>query len=104
MTRFIDERIEVETEGAIRQPKAFVWRGQHVPVTEIIHAWSDWGFSPAATQRNWRTRRHRNYYRLRAKDGRVFEIYLDRGTKPGRESWYLLQELSPEPNRRGPSE
>jgi hypothetical protein len=97
VTRFIDDRIEVELEGTIRQPRAIVWRGARIKVADILHVWSDWGFSVAATQRNWRTRRHRNYYRIRTEDGRLFEIYLDRGTKPGREAWFLFQELDSNP-------
>lgn len=93
MTRFIDDRIDVELEGTVRRPKALVWRGARMVVAEVLHAWSDWGFSVAATQRNWRTRRHRNYFRIRTDSGRIFEIYLDRGTKPGREAWFLFQEL-----------
>jgi len=96
MSRFIDDRIDVVMEGTVRQPKSFVWQGRNFQVVEILHAWSDWGFSLAATRRNWRTRKHRNYYRIRTEDERIFEIYLDRGTKPGRESWYVFQEFSPD--------
>ena len=100
-SRFIDARVEVEFDGDPKRLAAFTWGGQRFPVTELIHEWSDWGFSPAATRRNWRTRRHRNYYRVQTEGGRVFELYLDRGTKPGRETWVLFQEL-PARERQSP--
>ncbi len=61
-------------------------------VVEVVQAWQDYGFGathPAA--RNWRTRRHRNYYLVRAEDGRLYELYLDRGAK--RRQWYLYRRL-----------
>jgi hypothetical protein len=99
-SRFIDEPIEVTVSGTVREPAAITWRGAGYAVDEILNAWSDWGFPQGAVRRNWRTRRHRNYFRVRTSDGRIFEIYLDRGTKPGREAWFLLRELGlgPQPN------
>ncbi len=91
---FIGENIDVTTAGEPREPASFVWRDQTHVVTEVLFAWSDWGFNPAAKQRNWRSRRHRNYYRVRTDGGLVYEIYLDRGTKPGREAWILYQQLN----------
>jgi hypothetical protein len=95
-SRFIDEPIEVALHGDVREPESFVWRGARHEVRELVHAWSDWGFSEGAGQRNWRTRRHRNYFRVRTTEGRVFEIYLDRGARPGSHNWFLLQELGSE--------
>jgi hypothetical protein len=89
--QFIGEKIDVDTGGTIKQPVAFQWQGKTFRVTAIIATWFDWGFSPGAKQRDWRTRRHRNYFRVRADSGDVFEIYLDRARGPG--EWYLYQKL-----------
>ena len=80
-------------EGEVKQPSAFVWRGEEYTVAEVVHAWPDWGFAQGAMQRNWRSRRHRNYFRVRTTSGEVYELYLDRGTKPGHQVWYLYQQL-----------
>lgn len=91
--RFIGEKIDVETEGTVKQPVALVWRGQRHGVTEVIAAWFDWGFSPAATQKNWRTRRHRNYFRVKLDNGDTCEIYLDRPPSSAEGEWFLYQIL-----------
>lgn len=87
---FIGEAVAVEQAEGSAAPAAFTWRGATLRVVEVVGAWQDYGFGathPAA--RNWRTRRHRNYYRVRAEDGRLYELYLDRGAK--RRGWYLYR-------------
>ena len=91
--QFISERIHVETDGEIKQPVAFRWKGREYQVVDVILAWFDWGFPPGATQRDWRTRRHRNYFRVRTDSNEIFEIYLDRATPSGSGEWYLFQQL-----------
>ena len=92
--RFIDAHVEVRTGGDPSRPLEFQWQDRRYAIIEILHQWTDWGFAPGAPRRNWRSRRHRNYYRVRTeRDGGVFGIYLDRGTKPGREAWILFQQL-----------
>ena len=93
--RFLDAHIEVRTGGEPSRPLEFRWQDRPHTIVEILHQWTDWGFAPGAPQRNWRSRRHRNYYRVRTGQNEVFEIYLDRGTKPGRETWILFQQLDP---------
>lgn len=94
--QFISEQIRVTTDGEIKQPISFAWKGTEYRVTEILLSWFDWGFPPGASQRDWRTRRHRNYYRVRTSSGEVFEIYLDRATPSGSSEWYLYQRLDPD--------
>ena len=91
--RFISEPIRVMTDGEIKQPTAFFWKGKEYRVVEVILSWLDWGFPPGATQRDWRTRRHRNYYRVRTDTNELFEIYMDRATPSGVAEWYLYQRL-----------
>ena len=86
------------TEGEIKQPVAFFWQGKEYRIVDVILAWFDWGFPPGATQRDWRTRRHRNYYRVRTDTNEIFEIYMDRATASGHGEWYLFQRLDPGKN------
>ncbi|MGE5552379.1 MAG: DUF6504 family protein [Betaproteobacteria bacterium] len=92
MGEFISQPVDVQMTGDPGVPVSFAWRGLTLRVVEVLEQWQDWGFGathPAA--RNWRTRRHRNYYRVRAEDGHVYELYLDRGAKERR--WYLYRRL-----------
>lgn len=92
MPQFVSEPVVVELSGVPAVPESFTWRGTTLKVSEVLAEWQDWGFGathPAA--RNWKTRRHRNYYRVRAVDGKLYELYLDRGS--GRRRWYLYQVL-----------
>jgi hypothetical protein len=91
--KFIGESIEVTTEGDVKEPASFVWRGRTYEVTEVIAAWLDWGFAAGSVQRNWRTRRHRNYFRVHVSSGETFEIYVDRGPAGERSEWFLYQQL-----------
>lgn len=93
MPRFIGEKIEVETGGDIKQPVALTWRKVDYTVAEVIASWFDWGFSAATKQKDWRTRRHRNYFRLRMASGEIFEIYLDRPPASAEGEWVLYQIL-----------
>ena len=93
MPRFIGEKITVETAGEVKQPVSLHWRGKNYTVAEVIASWFDWGFSQATTQKDWRTRRHRNYFRLRVASGEIFEIYLDRPPARADGEWFLYQVL-----------
>ncbi len=93
MSRFIAEKISVETAGEVKQPASLTWRGKEYTVAEVIASWFDWGFSAATKQKNWRTRRHRNYFRLQMSSGEVFEIYLDRPPASAEGEWVLYQIL-----------
>ena len=90
--KFIGEKITVETTGAVKQPASFTWRDREYTVGEILLNWADWGFAAGATQRDWKTRRHRNYFRVRTTSGEIFEIYHDRGRSVEGE-WYLYQQI-----------
>jgi hypothetical protein len=97
MPQFVGEKIAVVMEGDIREPVSFSWRKTEYRITEVILNWFDWGFPAGSTQRDWRTRRHRNYFRVRTESTELFEIYLDRATPTGSSEWYLFQKLDPEP-------
>lgn len=92
MSEFIGEPVEVRVGPGPGAPASFTWQGRSLGVVEVVEAWQDYGFGathPAA--RNWRTRRHRNCYRVRAEDGHLYELYLDRGS--GQRRWYLYRRL-----------
>jgi len=73
------EEIVVKCEGEPSRPVSFKWRDEHFQIERILKSWQDWGFPAGAPRRkNWRLRRHRNYFKVCSKGGRVFEIYLDR--------------------------
>ncbi|MCR4425376.1 MAG: DUF6504 family protein [Firmicutes bacterium] len=92
MSEFVGKPVKVSTDAEGARPLAFVCEGRIVAVREVLSEWQDWGFGgthPAA--RSWRTRRHRNYFRLLGEDGKVYEIYLDRGGRARK--WYLYRVL-----------
>jgi hypothetical protein len=93
--KFLGEPALVECDR-LGNPVSMTRRGETHPVRRILQSWQDFHFSPLAHKKTWRTRRHRNHYRIECEDGRIFEIYCDRGTKLGRKSWVVLQEFDPE--------
>jgi hypothetical protein len=93
--RFISQEIQVERDTESGEPRSFQWNGRDYPIKEIIASWPDWGFSAGAPKKKtWTMRRHRNCYRVETSDSSVFELYHDRGTKPGRDKWFLYRQLS----------
>ena len=93
-SRFIGQKISVTTDGTIKEPQSFTWKSKDYEVAEILLSWMDWGFPQGSTQRDWKSRRHRNYYRVRTESGQVFEIYHDRGPTGLVDDWYIFQQLS----------
>ncbi len=93
MDEFIGRRIQVRCEGLVKRPVAFRLDDDEYEIEAIVEEWQDWGFGKADRLRNWRTRHHRNYYRVRTTGGDVFEIYCDR-PKPARITWYAFKRLS----------
>lgn len=93
MDEFIGRQIQVHCEGLVKKPVAFRLDDREHEIEAIVEEWQDWGFGKADRQRNWRTRHHRNYYRVRTTEGGLFEIYCDR-PKPARVTWYAHKRLS----------
>lgn len=77
-----------------------MWRGKNFEVEEVISS-----RRVLDSKRSWWRRRHRDYYRVRTREGRIFDPYLHHG--PGRRYWVLLRK-SPtddpgfERRRKGP--
>lgn len=94
-SRFIDEEIEVRFAARPGPPTSFVWRGREYRITDVERVSLRLDF-----KRAWWRRRHREYYRVRADTGQVFEIYFHRG--PGRRYWVLYKEVLPDEKGTGP--
>ena len=92
MDRFIGREIQVRCEGFVKKPVSFRLDDREYRVEEIVDEWQDWGFGKSDRQRNWRTRHHRNYYRVRTTGGETFELYCDR-PQPARVAWYAYKQL-----------
>ncbi len=93
MPKLFSEEIEVICEGKLKEPVCFIWRDKKYKIIKIIDTWQDYGFGAGAPKRKtWRLRRHRNYYRLLADNGKNYEIYLDRKNIFNKK-WILYREL-----------
>ncbi len=93
MEEFLGRPIRVRSEGLVKRPVAFRLDDLDYQIEEILDEWQDWGFGKSDRHRTWRTRHHRNYYRVRTAAGDIFEIYCDR-PKPDRITWYASRRLS----------
>ncbi len=92
---FISEVIKVDTEGDVKRPARFTWRGQTYRIVRILASWQDASMPSELRRPKWTMRRHRNYYHVETDSGERFEIYLDRGAK--RPEWVLLKHLGSAP-------
>jgi hypothetical protein len=92
--RFFARQIEVTTGGDLKEPVSFRFEGREYKIAEVLEAWPDYGFGISETSKTWRTRHHRNYYRVKTEGGEIYEMYYDRGTNmkhPEFRKWYLTQ-------------
>jgi len=90
----ISEPVQVEMTDSgerLREPKAFVWRGERYEVAQVESMWTDTGFVAGERTRTWYRRRHRNCWRVKTTAGEVYELYLDRGG--GRRTWILARRV-----------
>jgi hypothetical protein len=97
--RYFGRQIEVITKGGENDPKipvSFELDGREHIIIEVMESWPDYGFSKSETSKTWRTRHHRNYYRVKTAEGEVYEIYYERGVNlknPEFKKWYITQRL-----------
>jgi hypothetical protein len=94
--RFFAREIQVTTAEGVKTPVAFRMGDREYKVVEVTESWQDAGYGTSETNKNWRTRHHRSYYRVKADDGNIYEMYFDRGTNlrhPEYRRWYLTQML-----------
>jgi len=76
MAKRYDEAVEVERDGGL--PAAFVWRARRHEIVDVIGRWRIEG-------RWWEDGCDREYWRVEARGGAVFDLFLDR--RGGR--WHL---------------
>jgi Family of unknown function (DUF6504) len=76
MTKRFDEEIRVERDGGL--PSAFEWRGRRYEVRDVIGKWRIEG-------RWWDDGRDREYWRVEARGGAVWDLYFDRQ----RDRWHM---------------
>ena len=93
MKRFIGKPLKEVRQEVGGCPVSFSWNGREYRVAELVKQWQDFDYSPLAPRRDWRTRRHRNYYRVRTESGERFELTCDRGTKLGAPKHWVLQAM-----------
>ncbi|NQT82376.1 hypothetical protein HQ563_05095 [bacterium] len=93
MASFICERISVCCEGTPAKPVSFIWHKKEYRIVAVKSSWHDWGFARSAPKKDWRSRRHRNYFLVQTEGGKVFEIYLDRAN-PSKPRWILHKLVS----------
>lgn len=111
--RFIGEAIDVEfdTPPALEKkpgpPDRFTWAGDTYEIREVMTEWHDFtrrgrmarNMRPdhalaAARRGSWGV--GRDYYRIRTRDGRIFDIYYDRSPRTASERkgmWFLFREM-----------
>lgn len=91
-SHFLSEEISMLATSEGGDPIRFCWRGSEHVVVEVLVSWQDWGFSPVAAKRDWKNRRHRNYYQVETDTGWLATLYFDRGFKPSHpRKWILLE-------------
>jgi hypothetical protein len=78
MAKRYDEEVEVRVEREAGMPSAFVWRGRCYEVADVIGRWRIEG-------RWWADGRDREYWRIEARGGSVWDLYHDRQ----RDRWHM---------------
>jgi hypothetical protein len=71
MSKRYDEEVQVRVEREAGMPAAFVWRGRRYEVADVIGRWRIEG-------RWWADGRDREYWRVEARGGAVWDLYHDR--------------------------
>ena len=94
--KFIGEPIEVATQGETHAPLCFTWKDKQYHIERVLLSWFDWNFPAGAKRRDWKSRRHRRYYRVATETGEVFEIYRDRRTSERTGDWVCYQQWVPQ--------
>lgn len=69
MAKRYDQQVQVEQDGGL--PAAFLWRDRRYEVMDVIGRWRIEG-------RWWEEGRDREYWRVQARGGAVYDLYLDR--------------------------
>ena len=90
--RFFGQRIEVTCEKddtGFQLPCRFTLGDNEIRVADVLRRWHDYAHPSTSRRRTWLERKHRTYYRVRATDGSIYELYVDR--TGGRRDWFLTR-------------
>jgi len=101
--RFFGQRVEVVCErdpAGCYLPSRFVLGKEALGIVEVLRRWHDRGFHSQTRRRTWLERRHRTFYRVRATDGFVYDLYVDR--TGGRRDWFVTRK-APASGSRSPA-
>ncbi|MBM3500102.1 MAG: hypothetical protein FJX74_15710 [Armatimonadetes bacterium] len=93
--RFFGRRVPVRCArdaAGFLLPAQFTLGDEVFHIQEVLLQWHDSGFASTSSRRTWLERRHRTHYRVRADDGCVYELYVDRTGR--RRDWYLVRRTS----------
>ena len=102
--RYFGQRVKVDCapgDAGLHLPERIVMGQEEIRVAEVLRQWHDHGHPSTSPRKSWLDRKHRTCYRVRAVDGRVCEIYVDR--TGGRRDWFLTKVETPAgaaPSRR----
>ena len=92
--RFISQKIQHVDFDSEKHLVSFKLGPRIYQVVKILRQWQDYDYSPLTPKRNWRSRHHRNYYRIVVNTGQCFELYCDRGTRlESPKQWVLVREI-----------
>ncbi len=92
--KLISEPIKVEMEappGGVYAPVRMHWRDETLEITAVLQVFAEAGLPRTARTDGWWLRRRRTHWIVRASDGHVYQIYLDRSGK--RRDWVLLKRI-----------
>ena len=89
---FLSEEITMLETSEGGHPVLFRWRDVEHKVTEITRQWQDWGFSTTTHKKDFKSRRHRNYYEIRTDQNFHGLLYFDRGVKPSNPRIWVIFE------------
>jgi len=86
---FVSKLIDVVSDSD-GWPRLIRWSDDEIKVVKTLNSWQDWGFAKGVQKKNWRARRHRNYFQVECEDQKIYEIYLDRQDLENK-AWYLYR-------------
>lgn len=94
LDRFIGKKLNQVHIDSDKHLVSFKAGSSSFKVKKILRQWQDYDYGPLAPKRDWRSRRHRNYYRILTETGQCFELYCDRGTRlETPKEWILVREI-----------
>lgn len=92
---FIGEEVEVEMdaeeEESVLAPRVIRWRDATLRIVSIMEVFGEARWPTTARTRGWWLKRRRTHWIVRADDGNIYQLTLDR--TGSRRRWILLKRL-----------